>query len=1177
MTFKHIFILLSSAILLLFTQCQKDYGIDPHLLDDPSIIVGKWKIRRNTNSKVSQLNCGITSLQFNSDGSFKIYTAQGLIQGAFNITNETTIQLNVKDTPAGQLTNILISNGAISFNITLLDICDDNLEGDRDENYNENLTYVPDDNFEQKLIDLGLDDSQDDYVRTNAIEALTQLNLQDLSINSLVGIEDFEGLTDLNASSNAITQINLENNTALEHLNLDGNEISTLDLSALNAVRSVAINELPLDTIVPPGSASLASLVMGFTPLGSFPFDRYPELRYMYISGGQFQTLDLSQNNSLEYIVAENNQLSSLQLPPEAPLRKLQIHGNNLEELNLAVYDSLEVLFVEGNRLNTLNIANNPLLRFLTANGNPDLACITVSQSQLDNHPPCQDVSQLEDQDQRSWCFGDGTVLSLDCEQGDMDGDGIVDSIDQDNNTPPGVPVDEYGNMQNPIYLDENGQTIKAHEWSSVGDSGEINGVEYTIVSEEQLRNMVVNEEDLTMICTSKITNFSNLFDGQTNFNQPIGHWDVSQVTNMSAMFKDAEVFDQSLEYWNTERVSSMIAMFYRARAFNQSIDNWDVSAVTNMRDMFHGANAYNQNMNSWNTSNVTSMERMFAFASEFNGVISAWDTSAVTSMGAMFTHASNFNQPIGDWNTQSVTIMSNMFNYAEVFNQPLANWETSSVTEMGGMFNEAPAFNQPIGEWNTSNVTSMRSMFLQARAFNQSLDEWDVSSVTSLQSMFHGAIAYNQNMDNWNTSEVEDMVRMFAFASNFNGNVSSWDTSGVLEMDAMFTYASNFNQDLSNWCVAQISNAPESFANQSGLADDYFPHWGIEWMVNPTHSNNVTNQTLLSGNTITPLIFDVSNNCDVNIQVNATGLPAGVTAVYADGRITISGRVSAEAFGSFNYTIQISGGSTPNQEFSGTLTVNRADVYFENGTCKCPNATVGNTVEISGVNYLVVDNSSIAGEITNGNVNLCTTQVTDLMQLFEGNSSFNEDISFWDVSNVWRTERLFSGATSFNQDIGNWNVSNVTNMVNMFLGAGSFNQDIGNWDTSNVNAMDGIFREASTFNKDIGSWDVSSVLSMHQSFMLAASFNQDLGGWNTAQVTDMSSMFNSATSFNKDIGDWDVSNVTNMNEMFQSTSNFNQDLTSWCVTNITSEPSNFSSGGILSSENKPIWGTCPQ
>ena len=95
------------------------------------------------------------------------------------------------------------------------------------------------------------------------------------------------------------------------------------------------------------------------------------------------------------------------------------------------------------------------------------------------------------------------------------------------------------------------------------------------------------------------------------------------------------------------------------------------------------------------------------------------------------------------------------------------------------------------------------------------------------------------------------------------------------------------------------------------------------------------------------------------------------------------------------------------------------------------------------------------------------------MSDLFKRFTSFNADISNWDVSNVINMNAMFNRAISFNQDISKWKVDNVTNMESMFRVANSFNQDISQWNVSKVKKMGFMFSKSKSFNQDISKWDV--------------------------------------------------------------------------------------------------------
>jgi surface protein len=192
---------------------------------------------------------------------------------------------------------------------------------------------------------------------------------------------------------------------------------------------------------------------------------------------------------------------------------------------------------------------------------------------------------------------------------------------------------------------------------------------------------------------------------------------------------------------------------------------------------------------------------------------------------------------------------------------------------------------------------------------------------------------------------------------------------------------------------------------------------------------------------------------------------------------------------------------------------------------------------------------------------------VTSMSLTFRYAYLFNQPINNWNVSNVTNMSQTFYVASAFNQPLSGWDVSNVTIMSAM-LGASNYNQDISNWNVSKVQYMDNMFLNNPSFNNggspNINNWNVSGVTTMVGTFAGCNLFNQPLSGWNVSKVTTMEGMFGGAYNFNQNIGNWNVSGVTNMSYMFAAATSFNQNIGNWNVSGVTSFIGMFSNATIF-------------
>ncbi|MDA0849002.1 MAG: BspA family leucine-rich repeat surface protein [Verrucomicrobia bacterium] len=262
-------------------------------------------------------------------------------------------------------------------------------------------------------------------------------------------------------------------------------------------------------------------------------------------------------------------------------------------------------------------------------------------------------------------------------------------------------------------------------------------------------------------------------------------------------------------------------------------------------------------------------------------------------------------------------------------------------------------------------------------------------------------------------------------------------------------------------------------------------------------------------------------------------------------------------------------------------IPLNAQDFYLhDNGvTILCPNAAIGDSATVFGVQYIKRSKDQINAENASST---CTSGITNMSSLFHNETDFNEDIQSWDVSSVTNMSNMFRSARSFNRDISKWDVSNVENMRFMFASTNDFDQDISNWDVSNVVKIQGMFYAATDFNSDLSNWDVSSATNFDSLFAHTQSLNSDLSKWNTSNVVSMKFTFAYARGFgNANIGSWDMSNVKTISKMLAGNcssgsscsssnnstySNLISDIGSWDVSNIT-DMSGFHKGNIYTEQ----------
>lgn len=277
-------------------------------------------------------------------------------------------------------------------------------------------TTVPDDNFENYLethdadgnvvtvgnaTSMGNGIANDNIVYTSRIESVEELDIDNLSIADLTGIEGFIGLKKLDCHDNTIASLNLSQNVALEELNcyrmglqnLDitqnvnlkiiqcfRNDLTTIDFTNNTALTRIDIFQNQLTTLDISQNTALTSIGCGRNLLADLNLSNNTELQNLSCHGNQLSSLDLSNNPKLTDVSCYENNLTSLDVTNLLLLENLDCVDNDLTSLDLSQNQELQYLQVYENLLTSLDVSKNIKLIELYAESN-NINSLDVSQN----------------------------------------------------------------------------------------------------------------------------------------------------------------------------------------------------------------------------------------------------------------------------------------------------------------------------------------------------------------------------------------------------------------------------------------------------------------------------------------------------------------------------------------------------------------------------------------------------------------------------------------------------------------------------------------------------------------------------------------------------------------------------------------------------------------------------
>ena len=196
---------------------------------------------------------------------------------------------------------------------------------------------------------------------------------------SAVSLDSSPKLTTLSFNNNELIWLDVTNNTNLVDLSVHHNNLKSLDVSKNTNLVDLSVNNNQLTAIDVSKNTNLVTLNVEYNNLTSLDVTKNTKLENFICRLNNLTSLDVSKNTSLKTLGCSSNELTSLDVTKNVNLVTLNVEYNNLTSLDVTKNTNLKSLGCSKNQLTSLDVTNNTKLVDLSVGFN-NLTALDVTK-----------------------------------------------------------------------------------------------------------------------------------------------------------------------------------------------------------------------------------------------------------------------------------------------------------------------------------------------------------------------------------------------------------------------------------------------------------------------------------------------------------------------------------------------------------------------------------------------------------------------------------------------------------------------------------------------------------------------------------------------------------------------------------------------------------------------------